>query len=144
TGDEFMARLDAAAEDLHAFQASGGMDFPGRDIILNRVIQINEELRPWQNRFSNTLGEATRWIRSMLLLVIVTVAGTLVPIGIFLTQRMVNRVDRAERELKELKLGQEYAVKLAYHASHDQLTNLVNRPEFENRLRLALHTATNQ
>src|SRR3989475_12654310 len=28
--------------------------------------------------------------------------------------------------------------------SHDQLTNLVNRPEFENRLRLALHTATNQ
>src|SRR2546422_5654510 len=57
---------------------------------------------------------------------------------------MVSRVDRAERELKELKLGQEYAVKLAYHASHDQLTNLVNRPEFENRLRLALQTATNQ
>jgi len=90
------------------------------------------------------LGEATRWIRSTLFLVIITVAGTLVPIGIFLTQSMVSRVDRAERELKELKLGQEYAVKLAYHASHDQLTNLVNRPEFENRLRLALHTATNQ
>src|SRR5258706_4251710 len=95
-------------------------------------------------RFSYTLGEATRWIKSTLFLVIVTVAGTLVPFGIFLTQRMVSRVDRAERELKELKLGQEYAVKLAYHASHDQLTNLVNRPEFENRLRLALHTAANQ
>ena len=144
TGDEFMARLDAAAEDLHAFQTSGGMDLPGRDIVLNRIIQINEELRPWQNRFSNTLGEATRWIRSTLLLVILTVAGILIPFGILLTQRMVSQVDRAERELKELKLGQEYAVKLAYHASHDPLTNLVNRLEFEKRLALALHTAVSQ
>ena len=143
TGDEFLERLDAAAEALHAFQVSGGMDFTRRDIALNRIVQINEELRPWQNRFSNTLGEATRWIRSMLLLVILTVAATLVPFGIFLTQRMVSQVDRAERELKELKLGQEYAVKLAYHASHDPLTSLVNRLEFEKRLAVALHaTAT--
>ena len=144
TGDDFLARLDKAAQELHAFHQSGRVDPSGLGLILNRIIQVNEEMRPWQNRFSTTLGEATRWIRSTLFLVIVTVAGTLVPIGIFLTQRMVSRVDRAERELKELKLGQEYAVKLAYHASHDQLTNLVNRPEFENRLRLALHTAANQ
>ena len=144
TGDEFMERLDAAAEELHTLQVSGGMDFPGRDTVLNRIIQINEELRPWQNRFSNTLGEATRWIRSTLLLVVLTVAGVLIPFGIFLTQRMVSQVDRAERELKELKLGQEYSVKLAYHASHDPLTNLVNRLEFEKRLALALHTAANQ
>ena len=144
TGDEFLERLDAAAEELHAYQVSGGMDFPGRDIVLNRIIQINEELRPWQNRFSNTLGEATRWIRSMLLLEILTVAATLVPFGIFLTQRMVSQVDRAERELKELKLGQEYAVKLAYHASHDPLTSLVNRLEFEKRLAVALHATATQ
>ena len=144
TGDDFLARLDEAAEELHAFQQSGRVDRTGLGLILNRIIQVNEELRPWQNRFSNTLGEATRWIRSMLFFVIVTVAGTLVPIGIVLTQRVVTRVDRAERELKELKLRQEYAVKLAYHASHDQLTNLVNRPEFENRLRQALNTAANQ
>jgi len=144
TGDDFLARLDKAAEELHAFHQSGRVDPSGLGLILNRIIQVNEELRPWQNRFSTTLGEATRWIRSTLFFVIITVAGTLVPIGIFLTQSMVSRVDRAERELKELKLGQEYAVKLAYHASHDQLTSLVNRPEFENRLRLALHTATNQ
>ena len=144
TGDEFMERLDAAAKELHALQVSGGADFPGRDTVLNRIIQINEELRPWQNRFSNTLGEATRWIRSTLLLAILTVAGILIPFGIFLTQRMVSQVDRAERELKELKLGQEYSVKLAYHASHDPLTNLVNRLEFEKRLALALHTASSQ
>ena len=144
TGDDFLARLDEAAEDLHAYQRSGRADPAQLGPILNRIILVNEELRPWQNQFSDTLGEATRWIRSTLFLVIIGVAGTLVPIGILLTQRMVSRVDRAERELKELKLGQEYAVKLAYHASHDQLTNLVNRPEFENRLKQALRTAAHQ
>ncbi|MGH8222601.1 MAG: putative bifunctional diguanylate cyclase/phosphodiesterase, partial [Woeseiaceae bacterium] len=143
-GDEFMARLDAAAEELHAFHASGRVSPSGRDAILNSIIQINRELRPWQNGFSNTLGEATRWIQGTLLVVILTVAGILIPVGIFLTQRMVSRVDQAERELKDLRLRQEYAAKLAYHASHDPLTNLVNRLEFENRLRLALHTAATQ
>jgi diguanylate cyclase (GGDEF)-like protein len=143
-GDDFMARLDAEAEQLYALHRSGWADARARDAILNRVSQINEELRPWQNRFSNTLGEATRWIQATLLIVILTVAGVLIPLGILLTQRMVSRVDQAERELKELKLRQEYAAKLAYHASHDPLTNLVNRLEFENRLTLALHTAATQ
>ena len=143
-GDDFMARLDAEAEQLYTLHRSRWADARARDAILNRVSQINEELRPWQNRFSNTLGEATRWIQATLLIVILTVAGVLIPLGILLTQRMVSRVDQAERELKELKLRQEYAAKLAYHASHDPLTNLVNRLEFENRLTLALHTAATQ
>src|SRR5258706_3170663 len=57
---------------------------------------------------------------------------------------MGSRADPAEREFKELKLGQECAMKLAYHASHDPLTNLVNRPEFENRLKGALQAVTTQ
>ncbi len=144
TGDVFIERLEAEANALYALSRSGHMDSPERAALLLRIVKVNEELNPWQKQFSNTLGEATRWIRSTLLLVIVTVAGIMIPIGIFLTQRMVSRVDRAERELKELKLGQEYSAKLAYHASHDPLTNLINRLEFEKRLALALHTATTQ
>src|SRR6266705_2812011 len=64
TGDEFMERLDTAAEELHAVPQSGRGDRAGGALILNRIIQVNEELRPWQNPFSTTLGEATRWIRS--------------------------------------------------------------------------------
>ena len=143
-GDGFLARLDDAAAQLYASHRTSRVDVARREAILKRIIRINEELRPWQNGFSNTLGEATRWIQATLLIVILTVAGILVPIGILLTQRMVSRVDRAERELEELRLRQEYAVKLAYHASHDPLTNLVNRLEFENRLKLALHTAATQ
>ncbi len=144
TGDEFILRLDSAANDLHALFESGNPDNARLNAILGRIFQINEEVRPWQNRFSNTLGDATRWIKSTLLIVVLTVAGTLIPVGVVLTQRMVSRVDRAERELKELKLRQEYAAKLAYHASHDPLTSLLNRLEFENRLKLALHTAATQ
>jgi diguanylate cyclase (GGDEF)-like protein len=139
-----MARLDAEAANLYALHRVGWADAAARNAVLERIVQINEELRPWQNRFSNTLGEATRWIQSTLLIVVLAVAGVLVPFGVLLTQRVVSRVDRAERELKELKLRQEYAAKLAYHASHDPLTNLVNRLEFENRLTLALHTASTQ
>jgi len=144
TGDAFLARLGNAADQLHALYSSGAASPEAREEILSRIIQINEELRPWQNRFSTTLGDATRWIRSTLLVVLLAVAGALIPVGVVLTQRMVSRIDRAERELKELKLRQEYAAKLAYHASHDPLTNLLNRLEFENRLRLALQTASTQ
>ena len=144
TGDEFLSRLEGAATDLNRLHRSGRVDRAELSGIMTRIVQINTELRPWANRFSTTLGEATRWIQSVLLLVVLAAAGTLVPLGIFLTQRMVNRVYRAEREIKELKLRQEYAAKLAHHASHDPLTDLLNRPEFENRLRQALHTAATQ
>ncbi len=144
TGDAFIARLNRAADDLRVTFSSRQPDLVQRDSIVNRIIQIDAELRPWQNKFSNTLGDATRWIKSTLLIVILSVAGTLVPVGVMLTQRVVSRVDRAERELKELKLRQEYAAKLAFHASHDPLTSLLNRLEFENRLKLALHTASTQ
>ena len=141
TGDAFIARLNSAANDLHAHFVDPLAGSHEKSKILDRIIQINEELRPWQNRFSTTLGDATRWIQSTLLFVILVVAGTLIPVGVMLTQRMVSRVDLAERELEQLRLSEEYAVKLAYHASHDPLTGLLNRLEFENRLKVALRTA---
>ncbi|HTS52746.1 MAG TPA: EAL domain-containing protein [Burkholderiales bacterium] len=144
TGDAFIARLEAAGDRLHLLYTSDTAEPEAREEVLSRIIQVNEELRPWQHRFSSTLGDATRWIQSTLMVVLLAVTGALVPVGVVLTQRMVSRVDRAERELKELKLRQEYAAKLAYHASHDPLTNLLNRLEFENRLRQALETVAAQ
>ncbi len=144
TGDEFIERLEKAGEELRAIDPEDPSSALKREAIGERIIQLDRELRPWQNKFSNTLGDATRWIKSTLLIVVVAVAGTLVPVGIILTQRMVTRVDRAEREIKELKLREEFAAKVAFHASHDPLTGLLNRLEFENRLKLALHTAQNQ
>jgi diguanylate cyclase (GGDEF)-like protein len=141
-GDEYIADLDATAQRLYSLRSTKDAAAPEVVAILNRIVKINNELQPLENRFSHTLGEATRWIQSVLFLVVVSVAGTLVPTGIFLTLQIVRRVGRAEEELKELRLGQEYAEKLSYHASHDALTGLANRPEFENRLNRALHRAS--
>ena len=143
-GDEFIERLTKAAQQLRMVEHENPSSMAERQAIANTIIEIDRELRPWQNKFSNTLGDATRWIKSTLLIVVLAVAGTLVPLGILLTQRVVSRVDRAERELKELKLREEFAAKVAFHASHDPLTGLLNRLEFENRLKLALHTAEHQ
>jgi diguanylate cyclase (GGDEF)-like protein/PAS domain S-box-containing protein len=44
--------------------------------------------------------------------------------------------------LHDVSRERQYAAKLSYQASHDSLTGLINRSEFENRLALALKTAS--
>ncbi|MFO1318942.1 MAG: EAL domain-containing protein [Burkholderiales bacterium] len=44
--------------------------------------------------------------------------------------------------LRDVSRERQYAAKLSYQASHDALTGLINRTEFERRLDLALQTAT--
>src|SRR5256885_4965232 len=48
TGDDFLGKLEAAAEDLHAFHRAGHVDPSALEPILKRITQINEELMPWQ------------------------------------------------------------------------------------------------
>ncbi|MFN0038901.1 MAG: diguanylate cyclase domain-containing protein, partial [Burkholderiales bacterium] len=141
SGDNYIAELDVTAVRLHAMWSAGDPDAFAINVLLNHIVQINETLIPLENQFSNTMREAVRWIQTILYLVILTVAGTLIPIGISLTLRIVRRVDRAEEEVKALRLGQMYAEKLAFQASHDGLTGLVNRPEFESRLVRAIQNA---
>ena len=43
--------------------------------------------------------------------------------------------------LHDVSRERQYAAKLSYQASHDALTGLINRTEFERRLGLALHSA---
>ena len=43
--------------------------------------------------------------------------------------------------LHDVSRERQYAAKLSYQASHDALTGLINRTEFERRLELALHSA---
>ena len=56
TGDAFIARLGAAASQLHALYSAGPAGPAESGEILGRIIQVNEELRPWQNRFSRHTG----------------------------------------------------------------------------------------
>ncbi len=99
-GDRHIAELTRIADQLHARIASGrtSMDsvLPFRD----RILDIDTRLTPLTDKFTSTLGEATRKTRFILLLANLAVAGTLVPVGIYLSYRMVRRREDAERALK--------------------------------------------
>jgi len=99
-GDRHIAELTQIADQLHAGIASGrtSMDsvLPFRD----RILDIDTRLTPLTDKFTSTLGEATRKTRFILLLANLAIAGTLVPVGIYLSYRMVRRREEAERALK--------------------------------------------
>ena len=54
-----------------------------------RLLKIDTELTPLTDRFTRTLGDATRKTKFILLLVNLAAAGMLIPIGIWLSQRML-------------------------------------------------------
>jgi len=99
-GDRHVAEVVQIAEELHARIASGQTSpervLPFRD----RILDIDTRLTPLTDKFSSTLGEATRKTRFILLLANLAVACTLVPVGIYLSYLMVRRREEAERALK--------------------------------------------
>jgi diguanylate cyclase (GGDEF)-like protein/PAS domain S-box-containing protein len=99
-GDRHIAELTQIADQLHTRIVSGqtSMDsvLPFRD----RILDIDTRLTPLTDKFTSTLGEATRKTRFILLLANLAVAGTLVPVGIYLSYLMVRRREEAERALK--------------------------------------------
>ncbi|HWA12936.1 MAG TPA: EAL domain-containing protein [Burkholderiales bacterium] len=116
-GDSYIAELTRAADELHALIESG-MDTPGalREYRA-RLLDIDNRLTPLTDRFTRTLGDATRKTKSLLLIANLAAAGILVPIGILLSRRMVRHRERAEHELK---LSQE-RFNLAVTGSNDGL-----------------------
>src|SRR6267143_973631 len=66
----------------------------------DRILDIDTRLTPLTDKFTSTLGEATRKTLFILLLANLAVAGTLVPVGIYLSYLMVRRREEAERALK--------------------------------------------
>src|SRR5437899_12444198 len=102
-GDRHIAELTRIADQLRARitritsgQTSMDSVLPFRD----RILDIDTRLTPLTDKFTSTLGEATRKTRVLLLLANLAVAGTLVPVGIYLSYRMVRRREEAERALK--------------------------------------------
>src|SRR5882724_4313591 len=116
-GDRLIGEITVAAEELNASIWSGNAKPARLRAFRERLLKIDTELTPLTDRFTRTLGVASRKTKFILLLVNLAAAGILIPIGIWLSQRMVRRGEEAE---EALKLSQE-RFNLAVTGSNDGL-----------------------
>jgi diguanylate cyclase (GGDEF)-like protein len=141
-GDENIALLDAAAAALQAEVSGGRAEGARAAAALAEIEAINERLTPLEDAFSETLGDATRWVKRILLGALLAAAVLLVAVAALL----LRRVATAERALHEserrLRMVAEHdARRFQFLAHHDLLTGLPNRVMFEDRAREAVARA---
>jgi len=98
-GDQLIAQLNRIAEDLDA-AISRNASKQELARITDRILAVEEKLTPLEDRFTRRLGDAARLASSVLVMVILTAAGVLVPIGIYLSNRMLRHSEAFERALK--------------------------------------------
>ena len=98
-GDEHIAALVAAAEELHARIRSGDAPPSSLGPVLVRIDDINRRLTPLGASFSGTLGEASRRTQEILEVLLVFVAAALGIVGIALSRRMLRTSAALEAQL---------------------------------------------
>ncbi len=116
-GDRHIADLDATARELHLLIRSGERSERSISPIVARIHAINARLTPLEVEFSNTLGDANRITKILLLTLTLAIPALLVPLGVYFSRRMLRRSEGAERALK---LSEE-RFQLAVSGSNDGL-----------------------
>ena len=99
-GDGAIAAFQAVGEELHQHISSGRATNASIHAFLDRIYAIDADLTPKADAFSASLGEATRWTKQILLISTIALAVTLVPIGIWLSRRMLKHSEAFEDALR--------------------------------------------
>jgi diguanylate cyclase (GGDEF)-like protein len=130
--DPILDQLASLGDAIHA-ELSGAPGAAGRMAVHKEQIDsIDRRLVPFASAFSENLGKGSRFIKSVLTAANLLTAISLVLLIVWHARKMLKqrlRFDATERE---------FVARLSFQASHDALTGLVNRREFEARLGSAL------
>jgi diguanylate cyclase (GGDEF)-like protein len=130
--DTFIAAEQDNAQLLHAQFAGGHPDRQQLRALLARVDDLHQRVVPVAQEFGATIGTASRQIGRLLLLVLPLGSALLLLAGVSRSRAQFRRDERMARALRDL------ASSLRHQATHDSLTNLTNRAEFEVRLEIAI------
>jgi len=101
---------------------------PRLQFLSSELYKLNGAMTMRANAFSEVLGEGSRAIKTILTFANVVTVAALILLVVWHTRRLV-----LQREAFEAALNDEKK-RLAWQATHDPLTDLANRREFEARL----------
>src|SRR5205814_1152024 len=96
-GDRSIDELIGVAEELHRRVQAGETDQATLDRVVAALFAVDERLTPKTDAFSASLGEATRATALLLTVANLALAGTLIPIALMLSRRMLARSDALEQ-----------------------------------------------
>ena len=131
--DSMLLELDIFGDAIRSESAgTSPADQPRLQSLSLRLSELNDQLSRRANAFSRVLGEGSRAIKTALTCVNLFTVTVLTVLIVWHTRRLV-----LQRATFESALIEEQK-RLAWQASHDSLTGLANRREFERRLKSAL------
>lgn len=99
-GDALIARIVERAQALHESIQSGKATPESINVAIKDIHAINYQLTPLEAAFSNSLGEASRKVKWLIVTIMLMIAWVLMVIGILLTRRMVVKNVRASEALR--------------------------------------------
>jgi diguanylate cyclase (GGDEF)-like protein len=134
--DPLLDQLQSLGDVIH--QEMSGTSGTAGAAYKERIDLVDRRLVPYANAFSENLGEGSRFIKSVLTIANLLTAISLVFLIVWHARKMLKQ--RLAFEATE----REFVARLSWQASHDALTGLVNRREFEARLADALDGLSDQ
>lgn len=138
-GDLEIARLDEHAGKLQQEIESGQRDPARIGRLLEDIRRSNQMLTPLEDAFSQTLGEATRVLREVLVAVLISVAALLTGGAMLVIRAILRRAETAEADLRKATDAlARHAERMQFIAHHDALTGLPNRMMFEKQAKQVL------
>jgi diguanylate cyclase (GGDEF)-like protein len=132
TADSFIGAEQDNGELLHAQFVNGHPDPQQVRALLARVDDLHRGVVPVAQEFGTTIGQASRQIGQLLLWVLPLGSALLLLAGVSSSRAQFRRDARMAGALRDL------ASSLRHQATHDSLTNLTNRAEFEVQLETAI------